>query len=126
MFMNTIQEIDNNELNQFKIQVKNWLDIDQQIAEKEKEIRELKKIKNKKLEPEITSFMRSYNISDLNTDNGKLKCNQRNTKKPLNKHNIRDNLSQVIQNNQQIEQAMELILNNREIVTTYKLTKPKR
>ena len=126
MFMNTIQEIDNNELNQFKIQVKNWLDIDQQIAEKEKEIRDLKKIKNKKLEPEITSFMRSYNISDLNTENGKLKCNQRNTKKPLNKHNIRDNLSQVIQNNQQIEQAMELILNNREIVTTYKLTKPKR
>tara|TARA_B110000902_G_C13961009_1_gene457387 strand:+ start:149 stop:523 length:375 start_codon:yes stop_codon:yes gene_type:complete len=124
--MNTIQEIDNNELNQFKIQVKNWLDIDQQIAEKEKEIRDLKKIKNKKLEPEITSFMRSYNISDLNTENGKLKCNQRNTKKPLNKHNIRDNLSQVIQNNQQIEQAMELILNNREIVTTYKLTKPKR
>ena len=60
------------------------------------------------------------------TENGKLKCNQRNTKKPLNKHNIRDNLSQVIQNNQQIEQAMELILNNREIVTTYKLTKPKR
>ena len=126
MFMNTIQEIDNNELNQFKIQVKNWLEIDQQIMEKEKEIRELKKIKNKKLEPEITSFMRTYNISDLNTDNGKLRCNQRNTKKPLNKHNIRDNLSQVIQNNQQIEQAMELILNNREIVTTYKLTKPKR
>lgn len=126
MFMNTIQEIDNNELNQFKIQVKNWLDIDQQIAEKEREIRELKKIKNKKLEPEITSFMRTYNISDLNTDNGKLRCNQRNTKKPLNKHNIRDNLSQVIQNNNQIEQAMELILNNREIVTTYKLTKPKR
>ena len=126
MFMNTIQEIDNNELNQFKIQVKNWLEIDQQIIEKEKEIRELKKIKNKKLEPEITSFMRTYNISDLNTDNGKLRCNQRNTKKPLNKHNIRDNLSQVIQNNQQIEQAMELILNNREIVTTYKLTKPKR
>ena len=94
--------------------------------EKEKEIRELKKIKNKKLEPEITSFMRTYNISDLNTDNGKLRCNQRNTKKPLNKHNIRDNLSQVIQNNQQIEQAMDLILNNREIVTTYKLTKPKR
>ena len=126
MFMNTIQEIDNNELNQFKIQVKNWLEIDQQIMEKEKEIRELKKIKNKKLEPEITSFMRTYNISDLNTDNGKLRCNQRNTKKPLNKHNIRDNLSQVIQNNQQIEQAMDLILNNREIVTTYKLTKPKR
>jgi len=124
--MNTLQEINNEELTSFKVQVKQWLEIDHQIMEKEKEIKELKKLKNKTLEPKITSFMRSYNISDLNTDNGKLKCNQRNTKKPLNKHNIRDNLTQVIQNNDQIEQAMNLILNNREIVTTYKLTKPKR
>ena len=124
--MNTLQEINNDELKLFKVQVKQWLDIDQQIMEKEKEIKELKKLKNKTLEPKITSFMRSYNISDLNTDNGKIKCNQRNTKKPLNKHNIRENLTQVIQNNEQIEQAMHLILNNREIVTTYKLTKPKR
>lgn len=124
--MNTLQEINNDELKSFKFQVKQWLDIDQQIMEKEKEIKELKKLKNKTLEPKITSFMRSYNISDLNTDNGKIKCNQRNTKKPLNKHNIRDNLTQVIQNNDQIEKAMHLILNNREIVTTYKLTKPKR
>lgn len=124
--MNTLQEINNDELKSFKTQVKQWLDIDKQIMEKEKEIKELKKLKNKTLEPKITSFMRSYNISDLNTDNGKIKCNQRNTKKPLNKHNIRDNLTQVIQNNDQIEKAMHLILNNREIVTTYKLTKPKR
>lgn len=126
MFMNTLQEINNEELTSFKVQVKQWLEIDHQIMEKEKEIKELKKLKNKTLEPKITSFMRSYNISDLNTDNGKLKCNQRNTKKPLNKHNIRENLSQVMQNNDHIEQAMHLILNNREIVTTYKLTKPKR
>jgi hypothetical protein len=124
--MNTLQEINNDELKLFKVHVKQWLDIDQQIMEKEKEIKELKKLKNKNLEPKITSFMRSYNISDLNTDNGKIKCNQRNTKKPLNKHNIRENLTQVIQNNEQIEQAMHLILNNREIVTTYKLIKPKR
>ena len=95
MFMNTLQEINNDELKLFKIQVKQWLDIDQQIMEKEKEIKEIKKLKNKTLEPKITSFMRSYNISDLNTDNGKIKCNQRNTKKPLNKHNIRENLTQV-------------------------------
>ena len=70
--------------------------------------------------------MRTYNISDLNTDNGKLKCNERNTKKSLNKNNIRDNLSQVIQDSVKLDQAMNLILNNREVVTTYKLTKPKR
>ena len=55
-----------------------------------------------------------------------LKCNERNTKKPLNKNNIRENLSQVIGDTVKLDQAMSLILTNREVVTTYKLTKPKR
>ena len=126
MFMNTLQEIPNNELNDFKIKVKHWLELDQKIVELEKKSRELKKIKNKQLEPEITAFMTKFNISDLNTDNGKLRCNARNTKKPLNKTNIRDNLCKVINDMNQINKAMELIINNREIVTTYKLTKPKK
>ena len=126
MFMNTLQEINNEELNGFKIKVKQWLEIDQQIAEKEKQIRDLKKLKNKTLEPQITTFMRSYNISDLNTENGKLRCNERNTKKPLNKNNIRENLTQVITNVDQLDQAMHLIFTNRETVTTYKLSKPKK
>ena len=124
--MNTLQEINNEELNGFKIKVKQWLEIDQQIADKEKQIRDLKKLKNKTLEPQITTFMRSYNISDLNTENGKLRCNERNTKKPLNKNNIRENLTQVITNNEQLDQAMHLIFTNRETVTTYKLSKPKK
>jgi len=124
--MNTLQEIPNNELNDFKIKVKHWLELDQKIVELEKKSRELKKIKNKQLEPEITAFMTKFNISDLNTDNGKLRCNARNTKKPLNKTNIRDNLCKVINDMNQINKAMELIINNREIVTTYKLTKPKK
>jgi predicted house-cleaning NTP pyrophosphatase (Maf/HAM1 superfamily) len=126
MFMNTIQEINQNDLQDFKVRVKQWLDIDEEIKKKENEIKEMKKLKNKTLEPEITSFMRTYNISDLNTDSGKLKCNERNTKKPLNKNNIRENLSQVIGDTVKLDQAMSLILTNREVVTTYKLTKPKR
>ena len=126
MFMNTLQEIPNNELDDFKIKVKHWLELDQKILELEKKTRELKKLKNKQLEPEITSFMTKFNISDLNTDNGKLRCNVRNTKKSLNKTNIRENLCKVINDMNQIDKAMELILNNREIVTTYKLTKPKK
>jgi len=126
MFMNTIQEINDNELKDFKVRVKQWLEIDEEIKKMENKIKEMKKLKNKTLEPQITSFMRTYNISDLNTDNGKLRCNERNTKKSLNKNNIRDNLSQVIQDSVKLDQAMNLILNNREVVTTYKLTKPKR
>ena len=126
MFMNTIQEINDNELKDFKVRVKQWIEIDEEIKKMESKIKEMKKLKNKTLEPQITSFMRTYNISDLNTDNGKLRCNERNTKKSLNKNNIRENLSQVIQDSVKLDQAMNLILNNREVVTTYKLTKPKR
>ena len=124
--MNTLQEINSEELNGFKLKVKQWVEIDQQISDKEKQIRELKKLKNKTLEPQITSFMRNYNISDLNTDNGKLRCNERNTKKPINKVNIRENLSKVISDMNRVDQAIDLIWSNREVVTTYKLTKPKQ
>ena len=69
--------------------------------------------------------MVNYNISDLNTDQGKIRCNERKRKKPLNKTNIKNNLSQVISDDSQIEQAMQLIMNNREIIKTHILTKPK-
>tara|TARA_B100001093_G_scaffold236722_1_gene226815 strand:+ start:1593 stop:1973 length:381 start_codon:yes stop_codon:yes gene_type:complete len=123
--MNLIQEIPNENLGDFKIKVKQWLDLDAQIDTLNKKCRELKKIRDKQLEPEITTFMVQYNISDLNTENGKLKCNARNTKKPLNKINIRDNLSKVVEDIQQLDKAMDLIMNNREIVTKHKLLKPK-
>ena len=118
-------DIDTNDLDEFKDKVKTWLSIDEEIASYETKIKELKKLKKKTLEPQITKFMVDYNISDLNTEKGKIRCNERNRKKPLNKTNIRENLSQVINDDSQIEQAMQLIMNNREIIKTYVLTKPK-
>ena len=123
--MNGQMDIDVSDLEDFKTQVKTWLSIDEEIASYETKIKELKKLKKKTLEPQITKFMVDYNISDLNTEKGKIRCNERNRKKPLNKTNIRDNLSQVINDDSQIEQAMQLIMNNREIIKTYVLTKPK-
>ena len=38
------------------------------------------KVRNKELEPEITNFMTTYNVTDLNTENGKLRCHERKTK----------------------------------------------
>ena len=123
--MNNQLDIQTEDLNEFKTQVKQWLSIDEEIQKYETKIKELKNLKKKILEPQITSFMVNYNISDLNTEQGKIRCNERNTKKPLNKTNIRNNLSQVISDNSQIEQAMQLIMNNREIIKTHILTKPK-
>ena len=126
MFMNTLQEIPPQELQDFKKRVGQWLELDEKISQLEKQTRELKKIRNKQLEPDITGFMRKFNINDLNTNTGKLRCNARNTKKPINKINIRENLSKVISDSERIDQAIDLIWTNREVVTTYKLTKPKK
>ena len=123
--MNTPMEIPQTDLTDFKEKVKHWLALDIQISEMETKIRELKKLRNKELEPQLTEFMVQFNISDLNTETGKIKCSARNTKKGLNKENIRTNLSKVITDNNLIDQAMQKILNEREITTTYKLTKVK-
>ena len=66
--MNFIQEIQKGELNGFKEKVKNWLELDEQINELNKKSRELKKKRDKELEPEITKFMITFNISDLNKE----------------------------------------------------------
>ena len=119
------KEIQDDDLKEFKTQVKQWLSIDEEILKLQTKIKDLKKLKTKILEPQITSFMVNYNISDLNTEQGKIRCNERSRKKALNKSNIRNNLSQVISDDSQIEQAMQLIMNNREIIKTHVLTKPK-
>jgi hypothetical protein len=123
--MNTIEEIPKDQLDHFKINVKEWLDIDSKIKELEKKSRELKKKRNKQLEPKITGFMRSYNISDLNTESGKLRCNERNTKIPINKKTIQESLQKVL-SSEQASTAMDEIYLNRQVVTTYKLTRPKK
>jgi hypothetical protein len=118
------QQIPPNELLSFKSNLKQWLEVNKQISELNQKMKELKKIKNKTLEPLITQFMIQYNIKDVNTENGPVKCNQRNTKKPLNKTVIRNSLSQLITDSIMIDQAMTL-MDQREIKTTYQLVGPK-
>ena len=119
------QKIPESEVQFFKERVQRWLHIDEQITAKEKEIRELKKVRNKELEPEITKFMNEYNVKDLNTDNGKIRCQERKTKKGLNKHNIRENLSKFLTEQDKLDDAMNTILKEREVVISYKLKKLK-
>lgn len=121
---NNEYQMNQGDLDIFKSQLKQWIEIDKQIFELNRQIKELKKMKNKTLEPQITQFMIQHNIKDVNTDNGPVKCNQRNTKKPLNKTYIRNSLSKLINNSIVIDQAMTL-MDQREIVTTYKLCGPK-
>ncbi len=123
--MNPFEKIPENEIQFFKEKVQRWLNVDTQIAQLESQIRELKKVRNKELEPQITTFMTQYNVTDLNTDNGKLKCQERKTKKGLNKNNIRENLSKYLTEQDKLDQAMDDLWKNREITISYKLKKIK-
>ena len=123
--MNTLQEIPKDQLDHFKTNVKNWLEMDEKIKALEKEVREMKKVRNKQLEPKITGFMRSYNISDLNTDSGKLRCNERNTKAPVNKKSIQESLQKVL-SMEQATTAMDEIYLNRQVITKYTLSRVKK
>lgn len=123
--MNTLQEIPKDQLDHFKTNVKDWLEMDEKIKALEKEVREMKKVRNKQLEPKITGFMRSYNISDLNTDSGKLRCNERNTKAPVNKKSIQESLQKVL-SMEQSTTAMDEIYLNRQVITKYTLSRVKK
>ena len=120
--MNESLDVNEGELNEFKSQLKQWLTIDEEINKHEAKIKELKKLKNKILQPQITTFMVNHNVKDVNTQIGKIRCNERRLKKPLNKTNIRSNLSQVIKDDKKIDQAMTLIMDNREVKTYHVLT----
>ena len=123
--MNILPEIPKDQLDCFKVNVKEWLDADEKIKVLEKEIRELKATRNKKLEPKITGFMRSFNISDLNTPVGKLRCNERNTKSSVSKKTIQESLQKVL-SLEQASTAMDEIYLNRQVITKYTLSRVKK
>ena len=123
--MNPFDKIPTNEIQFFKEKVQRWINVDNQISELEKQIKDLKKVRNKELEPEITGFMTKYNVKDLNTENGKLRCQEHKTRKGLNKQNIRDNLSKYLTETDQLNEAVDTIIRDREIVVKYKIKKMK-
>ena len=125
MFMNTIQEIPKEDLQHFKEKVTRWVHVDKQIEELNKQIRELKKVRDKELQPSMTDFMVKFNVSDLNTDNGKLRCQERKTKKALNKDNIRDNLSKFLLEQEKLEEAVQKIMTEREVIIKHVIKKVK-
>jgi hypothetical protein len=119
-------ELPPQELQYFKEKVKRWLLIDKQVSDLESQIKEIKKVK-KELMPEITKFMVQYNISDLNTEDGKLKCSERKTKQTINKAYLTGILQETLgENNDKTTECLENILNKRSIKITHVLRKCKK
>jgi len=123
--MNNLQEIPKEELQYFKEKVTRWLIVDKQIEDLNNQVKELKKVRDKELRPNITEFMVSNNVTDLNTENGKLRCQEKKTKKGFNKQNIRDNLSKFLEDQVKLDEAMNKIINEREVVIKHIIKKVK-
>ena len=123
--MNNLNEIPKEEIQYFKEKVTRWLLIDNQIDDLQTQMKDLKKVRDKELQPSITEFMVNNNVSDLNTENGKLRCQERKTKKGLNKHNIRDNLSKFLEEQGKLDEAVSQIMNEREVIIKHVIKKVK-
>ena len=123
--MNPYEKIPPAEIQFFKEKVQRWVKIDNQIMDLENQLRELKKVRSKELEPQITVFMTQNNISDLNTENGKLRCKEKRTKQALNKNNIRLNLSKYLSDDK-VDSAITDMWDNREEKVTYQIQKMKK
>ncbi len=83
--MNNLNEIPETDKQFFKEKVTRWLLVDKQITDLQTQIKDLKKVRDKELQPGITEFMVSNNVCDLNTEHGKLRCQEKKTKKVVKK-----------------------------------------
>ena len=104
--VSNVDEINDDELEKFKHNVKNWIEYDNQIIKLDIKRKELIKQRNSYNEL-ITKFMKSYKVDDLNIDNGeKLKYQVKQTKGAFNKKSLESNLQTYFTEN--IETAKKL------------------
>jgi hypothetical protein len=110
----------NEEFMNFKQNVKQWIELDDDIITLQKAIKE-RNNKKKELTPNIMDFMNRYEINDLNTNNGKLKFTKSLQTKPLNKQFLISRLGDFFKDFNKGEKAASFILENRDKAEIMKL-----
>lgn len=105
---------------QLKNDVKSYLDIDDQIKALNKAVSDRRKEK-KKLSETILSTMKSFEIDNMNTKNGRLIYNVSKRAKPLNKKNLISGLDKYFKNVDKSKEVSKIILDNREVVEKIQL-----
>ena len=105
---------------QLKINVKSYLELDDQIKALNKALVERRKQKNK-LSDEILDMMKKFEIDNMNTKNGRLIYSVNKTTKPLNKTNLLSGLNMYFKNEDQAKSVSQVVLDNREKVEKVKL-----
>lgn len=81
----------NDELEEFKAQVRKWIDMDNTLKKLQNAVRERRDIK-KQLTEKITAFMARFNIEDLSTRDGKIRFKVAQVKPPMSRKTIQQRL----------------------------------
>lgn len=94
--------------------VKGWIDIDNDIKELQKELKEKRKEK-KLFTQNLVEIMKTNNVDCFDIKNGKLLYTKKKVKAPLSKKHLFNSLSEYFKNNKDIiEELGNYILNSRE------------
>lgn len=112
--------------NKLTADVKEYLEIDEQISALNKAIKE-RRNRKRVISGEILNNMKNIDIHDMNVKDGKLVYNVTNTRQGLNKHNLVSGLQLYFNNNEQ--KALEVaktILDNRKRIERVSLKYAKK
>lgn len=92
-------------LEQFKEFVRKWLEIDNVIKKAQDAIKEKKKLRDK-LSIIISKFMCKYNIEDLNTKEGRIRCRVSQVKQSVSQKKVKERISEVFAHDEQKKQEV--------------------
>ena len=105
---------ENISIEDFSNLVKKWIELDNWIK-KSQEIAKQKRKQKDKLSEVITHYMTRYNIEDLNTSEGKIRCKVRYVKSGVNQKVVKQKITEIFKDNQETCNALiSKIYNDRE------------
>lgn len=108
------ETVENISLEQFKEFVRKWIDLDKTIKVAQETLREKKKLRDK-LAAIIQKFMCKYNIEDLNTKEGKIRCKVRQVKAPITQTEVKQKLQEIFSHDERKkEEVLGKIYNTKE------------
>lgn len=108
---------DNAVLEEFKQQVRLWIELDNQLQKLQQAAKERKQVR-KQLTEKILKFMGKYNIEDLNTKEGKLRYRSAPVKQAVSKAEIKKRLAENYGKVSNLDELTEIIFKQQETEET--------
>lgn len=109
-----VEVIDEKIFEEFKTNVKTWMDIDTQIKRLQAAIALRKKMQTE-LNDKILRFMSDHNIEDLNTRDGVLRYKTSNVKAPLSQKAIKEKISEKFKDTPDVIEKILNVFEDREL-----------